>query len=59
MGLVSPYNTPHARAQRFILANARSERHFKIQIGYFGYCEIPLNTEKITILAIFIYKRRG
>ncbi len=59
MGLVSPYNTPHARARRVILAKARSERHFKIQIGYFGFCQIPLNTEKITILAIFIYRRRG
>ncbi len=27
----------HARARRAILANARSERHFKIQSCYFGY----------------------
>ncbi len=37
----------HARAQRAILVNARSERHFKMRNGYFGYCQISLNTEKI------------
>ncbi len=58
-GLLSPYNTPHACARRVVLANARSERHFKIQIGYFGYCQIPLNTEEITILPILIWTRRG
>ncbi len=47
--LVRPRNIPHERALRVILANARSDHHFKIQIGYFGYCRIPLNTEKITI----------
>ncbi len=54
-----PPEHSHARAWRVILANARSERHFKIQFGYFGYCRIPLNTEKITILAIFFCKRKG
>ncbi len=57
--LVSPHNTPHARARRVILANARCQRHFKIQIGYFGYCWIPLNAEKIKILTLFFCKRGG
>ncbi len=57
-GLVSQYNT-HERAQRVILANARNECHFKIQIGYFGYCRIPLDTEKIIILRLFFCKREG
>ncbi len=57
--LVSPHNTPHARARRVSLANARSEHHFKIHIGNFGYCRVPFNTEKVTILPIFFYKRGG
>ncbi len=58
-GLISPYNTPQARARRVILANVRSGRRFKIQIGYFDYSQIPLNTEKITILPILFFQRRG
>ncbi len=54
-----PPQHSHARARRVILANARIEHHFKIQIGYFGYCRIPLSTEKITILPIYFCKREG
>ncbi len=39
-----------------ILVNVRSERHFKIPIGYFGNCKIP---EKITILPTFFCKHLG
>ncbi len=57
--LVSPRNTPHARARRVIFANTRSGRHVKLHISYFGYCRVPLNIEKIIILPIFFYKRGG
>ncbi len=46
----------HARAQRAILVNARSERHFQTLSGYFGYYQISLNTEKIIIIPIFFCK---
>ncbi len=49
-------NHLHARAQRAILVNARSERHFQTLSGYFGYCQISLNAEKIIIFPIFFYK---
>ncbi len=55
---VSTYNTSHTCARHVIYASERSERHFKIQVSYFGYCRIPLNTEKITIVPIFFCKRR-
>ncbi len=53
--LVSPLRAPHARARRVILANVRSECHFKMQIGYFGYCQIPLNAEKKLFCKILLY----
>ncbi len=43
----------HAHARRAILVNAQSDRQFKTQSGYFGNCQISLNTEKIIILPIF------
>ncbi len=46
----------HARAQRAILVNARSERHFQTQSGYYGYCQISLNAEKSIIFPIFFCK---
>ncbi len=57
--LVSPYITSHARLRRVIPANARSESHFKIQNGYFGYCRFPLNTEKLINWPISFCKRDG
>ncbi len=41
-----------------ILVNARRKRHFQKLSGYFGYCQISLNTEKIIILLIFFCKSR-
>ncbi len=49
----------HKRARRAILVNARSERHFKMQGGYFGYCQIYFNAEKIIILPILFHKTGG
>ncbi len=42
-----------------ILVNARSERHFETQSGYFGKCQISLNTEKFIILPTFFCKSGG
>ncbi len=39
-----------------MLVNARSERHFQTLSGYFGYCQISLNAEKIIIFPIFFCK---
>ncbi len=49
----------HARARRTILVNARSERHFRRQSSYFGYCQISLNTEKSLFWPIFSCKCGG
>ncbi len=48
----------HARARRAILVNAQSERQFKTQSDYFGYCQISLNTEQIIILPIFLLQKQ-
>ncbi len=49
----------HERAQPAIPVNARIERHLKIQIDYFGYYQISLNTAKVIILAnIFLQMRK-
>ncbi len=42
-----------------ILVNARSERQFKTQSGYFGYCQISLKTENVIILPIFFCESGG
>ncbi len=57
--LESPHNYPHARVRHVILANARIEPHLKVQIGCFGYCRIPLNTEKVIVFPIFFCKCGG
>ncbi len=36
----------HTRTRRVTLVNERSERHFKIQRGYFDYCQISLRLKK-------------
>ncbi len=43
--------------QAGILVNVRSELHFKIRSGYFGYCQISLNGDEFTTLAnMFLQK---
>ncbi len=44
----------HARARSEILVNAR---HFKMQSGYFGHCQIYLNTEKNHYLANILLQK--
>ncbi len=46
-------------ARKTFARTVRSERQFKTQSGYFGYCKISLNAEKVIILPTFFCKSGG